>query len=180
MQKTLASLLLLALLSSTAANPNSDSAILAKQLAELNGTKEVFVAYLKECKAPHIAYDPQHVFNNNPAHFGGISPQSAYWPEVVAVFSEYQQRMCNYLTPEDFALYFAEHYRKNLSVEELKAAVTFFSSTAGKKFSLANQNTNSDFQKFASKRMQDIYKSTFPEINEKVLEIIQKYKKMPK
>lgn len=180
MKKTLASLLLLGLLSSATASLNNDSEILAEQLAGLIGTKKMFVAYLKECSTAHIAYDPQHVFNNNPGHFGGISPQSAYWPEVVAVFSEYQQRMCNYLTPEDFALYFAEHYRQTLSVEELKAAVTFFSSTPGKKFSLANQSTNSDFQKFASKKMQDIYKSTFPEINEKVLEIIQKYKKMPK
>ena len=78
MKRTIVVISLLTLIASAGARPPQQAEQIAGQLAQLLGTKEMFSAYLEQCSALNGAYDPKYVFKNDPAHFGGISPQSAY------------------------------------------------------------------------------------------------------
>jgi hypothetical protein len=165
---------------SAAAQPTTEHEKLAGELARLLGTEEMFAAYLTQCTAPTSGYDPRHLFRENPAHFGGISPQSAYWPEIEALFQKYQGRMCAYISAAEFSRFFAEYYGRDLTTAELKAAVDFYSTPGGRKVSLANQTANRAFQAFAQAKMQDLYKSTYSEVSAEVVEVIRRYRRNPK
>lgn len=180
MKRTIVAISLLALITHAVAYPHQQAEQLAGQLAQLLGTKEMFSAYLAQCSAPNSAYDPKYIFKNDPAHFGGISPQSAYWPEIEALFLNYQQRICAYITAEDFEKYFASYYAKTMTIDELKTAIAFYTSPGGKRLSAANQAANAGFQKFAQEKMAELYKKTSAEISSQVVDVIHKYKKAPK
>jgi hypothetical protein len=180
MKPIFVAVLLVAFAPSALAGPVGKSEQLSKELAELTGTKAMFAAYLQQCVAPNSGYDPNSFFKSNPSYFGGISPKSAYWPEIEALFREYQRQMCNYITPEDFSTYYASYYKKALTENELKASVAFFTTPTGSKFSAANQGANAEFQKYAQEKMSELYKSAYAELNAKLAGIVQKYQKAPK
>jgi len=153
---------------------------LAHELARLLGTEEMFSAYLSQCSAPNSGHDPRHLFRENPAHFGGISPQSAYWPEIEALFQKYQRRMCAYISAPEFSRFFSDYYGRSMTTEELKLAVDFYSTSGGRKVSLANQAANREFQAFAQFKMRELYNTTYSEVSTEVVEVIRRYRKDPR
>ena len=164
---------------SVSANSASDKSKLAAELAFALGTEEMFAAYLRECTASNASYDPIAEFRINPAYFGGISPQSSYWPEVETVYRNYQKEVCGYITPKDFREFYADHFVSALSTEELRAAIRFYSSVGGKKLRTANLSGNEAFQKHAQLKLSALYKKSALEWRADVAKIIQKYKKNP-
>lgn len=180
MKRATVAILLFALGASVNAQPTADKTKLAGELSVLLGTEEMFIAYLKECTAPNTIYDSKNVFRSNPSYFGGVSPKSAYWPEIEALYRNYQKRICGYVTPTDFSKFFAGHYATALSTEELKSAIRYYSSAGGKKLRMANVSANAAFQKHAQAKMEELYKNLFAEVNDEVLKITQRYKKDPK
>src|SRR5688572_15759337 len=72
-------------------SPATRQVELARQLVELLEFKQMFANYLKSCVAPDSKhFDPKAVFASDPGHFGGISPQSSYWPDVVDIYRRFQ------------------------------------------------------------------------------------------
>jgi hypothetical protein len=140
-------LFLVALLFSMAANAQSSPAklALAKELTALLQFDSMFDAYLTQCSQPKdSSFDPKAEFRSSPGSFGGVSPQSAYWPEVEAIYGRFRTTACAYATPEKFADYFSEQFAERISEDDLRTSLTFYSSPAGRRLQGATIAANRD------------------------------------
>jgi hypothetical protein len=180
MKRIVAGAFLCALMGAVSAQPATDKSKLAAELSKALGVEEMFAAYLQTCTASDAIYDPKEVFRTNPSYFGGVTPKSAYWPEVEAVYRNYQNQFCSYVTVEDFTKFYTDHYASTLSKTELQSAIRFYSSAVGKKLRTANLSANEAFQKYAQSKWGELYKKSLAEANGEVSKIAQKYKKDPK
>ncbi len=88
--------------------------------------------------------------------------------------------MCGYVTAEEFSRFFAKHYADSLSVEELKSAIAYYSTPGGQKVRTANVTANEAFQKYGQDRIGELYKKTYSEVSNEVVEVIRKYRKDPR
>ena len=161
------------------ASSPSDKSKLAAELSTVLGTEEMFAAYLHACTASNVGYDPKDEFRANPAYFGGISPQSSYWPEVETVYRNYQRQVCGYITAADFRKFYADHFASALSAEELRAAIQFYSTVGGKKLRATNLLANEAFQQYAQSKLGALYKKSAFEGRADIAKIVQRYKKNP-
>jgi hypothetical protein len=153
---------------------------LGKQLVQLMRYEVMFESYLRECRDPSgTAFDPVVEFRNAPSAFGGISPQSKYWSEVVAVYRRLQEAACTYMTADNFAAFYAEWYAKNATEEELRAAIAYFNSPAGQKIQAISVQANDAFQAFASKLMTAAYKSARRSFQKDLDTLIERYRAQP-
>jgi hypothetical protein len=109
-----------------------------------------------------------------------VSPQSAYWPEVVELYSRYQTKACVAVSADAFARFFAEQYETKLSEAELESAVAFFSSAAGKRYNAASVEINLAFQAHLAKEMTKVVGDAYREIQQDLRSISLKYKRDPK
>lgn len=131
---------------------------LATELMKVLRIEESFGAYLQECsKAEGSPYDPKIEFRANPGIFGGISPQSVYWPEVEAIYKRFQAASCAYSTPEKFSRFYVQHFAEHVSEEDLRASIAFQSSATGQRLQDAVLSANAGFQKFATQLMSEVY-----------------------
>jgi hypothetical protein len=161
--------------------PTTAQLALGSELAELLQTKSQFDAYLEQCKSPEgSTFDPKFAFSNDPSTFGGVSPQSAYWPEIEALYRKYQEESCKYITPEKFNSYIAEQYATRLSEGDLKATISFYKSPIGRRFSQARSEMNRDFQAFATNAMLQIYRGAYRKVQAEVRTVMNKYKNDPR
>ena len=154
---------------------------LSAQLSELMRVRTMVDAVLKQCNDPESSSaDARSSFTSSPGSFGGISPQSAYWPEVEAIYTDYRNGMCTYLTVDGFLAYYAGVLAERNSEEDLRAALLFYSSSAGKRFQDSVVMASVAFQDYAS----DSMKRSTTEATEKyqgaMRAIIRKYKKEPR
>ncbi|MET3496299.1 DUF2059 domain-containing protein [Variovorax boronicumulans] len=156
-------------------------AALATQLTELMQVERSASEYLAECSKPQGSpFDPKRIFSVEPGYFGGISPQSAYWPEVVELYARYQSRACHSVSAAKFAAFFAAQYENKLSEEELDAAVSFFSSSAGRRYNAASVEANLALQTYLTKQMAEIVSVAFKDVQSDLRLILAKYKKDPR
>jgi hypothetical protein len=175
-------LLILCLSSSTVlAQPSPVKADLARELTTLLRFEGMFETYLKACVEPEgTPFDPKPEFNASPGSFGGLSPQSAYWPEVVQIYRRFQAKACAYATPERFSAFFSERFAETLSEADLRAAIAFHSSPTGRRIGDATLAVNQDFQAFANKLMLEAYEVARSDYQRDIRALIKKYKAEPK
>ena len=154
---------------------------LAEQVAALLQYDKMFDAYLKQCTQPEGSnFDPKIEFRASPGSFGGISPQSTYWPEIEKIYDHFRTAACNYATPERFSKYFIEQLAERNTEEDLRTGIAFYSSPAGKNLQASMLAANSDFQAFASRLMVDAYEVGRDRYQREVRELVRKYKADPK
>jgi hypothetical protein len=180
MKHIVAAMFLCVLMGVVSAQPAADKSKLAAELSAALGIEEMFAAYLRACLASNAVYDPKEVFRTNPSYFGGVSPKSAYWPEVESVFRNYQKQICSYVTAADFSKFYADHFASALSKAELQSAIRFYSTAGGKKLRAVNLVANDDFQKYAQSKWGTLTKQSGAEADGEVSKIAQKYKRDPK
>src|SRR4030095_12910157 len=101
--------------------------------------------------------DPNVEFNTNPGTFGGLSPQSAYWPEVEAIYERFRATACAYATAEKFERYIGEQFAGQISEADLRAAIAFYESPEGKRLHKASVRVNDSFQAFAQSLIAQAY-----------------------
>lgn len=112
-----------------------------------------------------------------PTTFGGISPQSAYWPEMEELHYQYHVATCadSVAMQASFALALA----RVVSVADAEAAVAFYSSPAGKNVMSGMRIAGKDMSKHGAltsevrKAADDAYTSGYREL-------LAKYKREPK
>ena len=155
--------------------------LLAAKLMALWELEKLFDVYKKECTSgAYSLYDPKVSFQNDPAFFGGVSPQSSYWPEVELSYKKYQERMCEYVSREDFASMYSVELTRDMSTEELVSAISFYASPLGKKLIAGNARANEIFQKQASERMAKLYRLAYADTLNELGVILRKYKSEPR
>jgi len=154
---------------------------LATELTALMHIRRIADDYLAHCSKPEGSYlDPKRIFSAEPGFFGGISPQSAYWPEVVALYARYQAQACHAVSAEKFAAFFAEQYATKLSEEELEASLAFFSSAAGRRYNAVSAEANVALQAHLTQEMARVVGDAFKDVQRDLRGILLKYKNDPK
>jgi hypothetical protein len=154
---------------------------LGAQLSELMRVRTMVDAILKQCNDPEgSSADAKSSFTSSPGSFGGISPQSAYWPEVEAIYTDYRSGMCTYLTVDGFLAYYAGVLAEKNSEEDLRAALRFYSSSAGKRFRESVVFASVAFQDYASESMKRSTTEATEKYQTAMRSIIRRYKKDPR
>lgn len=176
-------LLLLALLLTCSAQAQAleTRLLLSNKLVELMQVRTMFDAYLKQCNEPEGSpFDPRIEFKANPGSFGGVSPQSAYWPEVEAIYGRFRATACAYATTDKFATHYAQQLAQRSSEEDLQAAIAYFSSPAGRRMQAAAVQVNESFQKFAQELMLQAYSVAREQFQTDIRVLLRNYQKDPR
>jgi hypothetical protein len=163
------------------ASANDDKAALARQLVEVIQYKRMAADVNQQCGVLEgTARDPVRIFESNPNVFGGVSPKSAYWPEIVASHKRYMTKLCTAQSTENMASFYARAFERGMSLEDLKALVAFYSSPAGKRFSSTNMDAMGGYMKFLEKTMAEVSASAMKEAQADMDAIVTKYRKNPR
>jgi hypothetical protein len=164
------------------AEPTPKKLELGQKLAGLIRTQSMFEAYLKQCTEAGngSVFDPKTTFQTDPGAFGGISPQSAYWPEVESIYRQYQSETCAYLTPEAFQSFYGRKYAEYTSEADLQAAIEFYSSPAGARLQESSVKINEDFQSYGQELLVKAYRSAYSKIRMRLKELTRKYQVEPR
>jgi hypothetical protein len=124
------------------ADDASERVALAERLTELLEIKPLYSALGKDCIPQPSTFSNAMLkaYGENPGFFGGISPRSAYWPEVEAIYREYMVQGCAVANAEKFSVVYVSAYARSMALPDLRAAVAFYSSPAGQAMQAGNRN----------------------------------------
>jgi hypothetical protein len=154
---------------------------LSNELSELMQIRTMFEASIKHCKEPKgSSFDPKTEFKADPGSFGGVSPQSVYWPEVEAIYARRLATSCSYTTTDKFAAYYSQQIAQRSTEEDLQAAVAYLSSPAGRRLQSAAVEVNESYQKFAQELMVQSYGSGHEQYQSEIRVVMRKYQKEPR
>jgi hypothetical protein len=163
------------------AAPSERALVLATDLVRLLRFETTFNAYVEQCAKPEGSpFDPALAFRSDPASFGGISPQSAYWPDVKNAYARLQAKACAYATPEKFAKYFVDQFAERLSEDDLRTAVEFQQTASARRVQEAVVAANASFQSFATQLMYAAYESATKEFQQELRTLTRKYRQDPR
>lgn len=182
MRKPLQALIVLLAMSASAhAESPPEKLKEARRMVELMDYKSMFDTYLTQCKkSENSLFDPIMVFKRNPGAFMGVSPQSVYWPEIEAVYQQYQNRVCEYFSADAFTDFFAQELASRLSLEDLRASIAFQSSAVGKRLQEASIVADANFQAQAQANLLAVTAEADKATQSALATIFEKYKKLPK
>jgi len=127
----------------------------------------------RQCNDMVKTITPESVYETNPAQFGGITPQSRFWPSIVNAFQQFYFDACTYIDKDVFLDAAAASYAASLSREDLAAAIDFYSSPAGKRLADAQAAGAVAFQREAAKRMATTYQQANAEFSSRIAELIR-------
>jgi hypothetical protein len=115
------------------ADPASERLTLGRQLVERMGYRDMYERTGRMCSHPEgSGLDPKTLVEANPNALGGITPKSAYWPRLEAVFKSYRLSLCQVISADGMLEFMAGNFANRLSAQELRAAITFYSSLEGR------------------------------------------------
>lgn len=163
------------------AQPSSEKIALAQELVSLLRLEQSVAAYLEQCKKPEGSpFDPLVAFRSEPGSFGGISPQSSYWPDVKAAYSKFQATACAYATPEKLVRHYVERLASDVSEEDLRAVIAFNRAGPGVRVQDAILAANGTFQPYATKMMYEAYEVAMKDFQKDIRELVRRYRRDPK
>ena len=119
--------------------------------------------------------DPKRIYAADPRYFGGISPQSVYWVEIVEILTRYQSIACNSISVDDYAQFYANEYEKTMTETELKAAVNFYSSKSGRHYNAASFAATTALQSFSNARFAAASSAALMGANDDLTAVAVKY-----
>lgn len=166
---------------SAQAEPSNDRAVLAQELVRVLRLEQSVAAYLEQCKKLEgSAFDPMVAFRSDPGSFGGIFPQSAYWPEIKAAYASFQATACSYATPEKLVQHYVERLAADVSAEDLRASIAFNRDGPGSRVQDAVLAANWSFQPFATKLMYQSYEAAMKNFQQDIRSLARRYRQEPK
>jgi hypothetical protein len=124
---------------------------------------------LKQCQSMTKTITPESLYQSNPSQFGGITPESRFWPSVVSAFQEFYYTTCSYIDREAFTASAAQSYATALTKQELADSIKFYSSPVGKKLADAQVGATASFQKEAATRLAASYKKANEDFAQKLI-----------
>ena len=134
----------------------------------------------KTCGKNSPNFDPKAAYRTDPQSFGGVSPESNYWPEVESAYSKFQSRICAHMSAKDLLGLYAELMTAAMSDDELRQSIAFFSSPAGKRIVAASANAEKELMLRAGDKLQKLAAELWSETRLEVVAIAEKYKKNPR
>ena len=152
---------------------------LSMQLLELIGYKDSWAESARQC-ASSVPSKARKAFTANPGSFGGLSPQSAYWPEVELIYAKYERTRCDAIGSQDFYRDFAESFAQSLSDVDLSAAIAFYSSDTGKRIQRATIEASGTAMTGINKKLALIVDEANAVFRKEFRAIAAKYREDPK
>jgi hypothetical protein len=123
------------------ADDAAERARLAQRLADLLAIRAQYNQAGAACRRPDADLEKEllGVYAAGPADCGGISPQSAYWPEVRAIYRQFTDTACATICGEQLEPVLIQSFAANMSLADLRAAVAFSASPAGRTLQAATK-----------------------------------------
>lgn len=119
-------------------------------------------------------------YRASPGQFHGISPQSAYWPEVEQVWRARSVDRCAAQSDESPAAIIARRYAANLSTTELREVVAFQESPSGRAFIAATRLARQDLESPPAARPRRDTDAASTTFRQAMLRLKEKYERAPK
>ena len=133
---------LMLLCSTVSARDGDERPALATKMIELIRPPVADCNPSPEALAKRVA----NAYRTRPGDFSGISPQSAYWPEVERIWREYYAAQCAESHADAATALLVKTYATQMSVQDLRDAIAFFGSPSGRAMYAANIRIANDFQ----------------------------------
>lgn len=139
------------------------------------------LAYFRErCLAQVKDINPEVLVRDHPAMFGGITPESSYWPRIAAAFKTYMDTSCGHPSEKDAVEHHLGSIDRSLSDEALDEVMKFYRSDAGRAHAKALIVARETLQEFimtswsaAMKRATTTYSETIEQIQREYLEDVR-------
>lgn len=132
-------LLIVFLILSPRALAQDDVQVLAGRFIEALGFDDEFTRFRDDCVRQRGAATAEALVAAKPEYFGGIRPGSRKWPAVVKTYQAYVVEACSRPTRDEFKAALASFYAQALTAPELRQAIAFYGSAAGKTLVAANR-----------------------------------------
>lgn len=153
---------------------------LAQKLVNLMQLDKLQTDYLKECgKTANSISIAATAFRQHPESFSGLSPKSLYWSEVEGVYAHYRARVCAYVTSKEIARFFVDAYSIKSTEEDLRAAIAFNSSAAGRRITAVAVDVNNSFQEFANTLALKATEQADDEYQKEIAKIVAQFNAQP-
>jgi hypothetical protein len=128
--------------SGSAQTPSETSAQLAQQLVRLLRYDKQMEAYRHSCVNTAKSVSPESLVKENPRKFGGVIPESRYWPKIVEAYEQYYRELCARPTVDEFVTAMATVYARDMSIDDLRAAIQFYSTPSGQRLTESHRKTS--------------------------------------
>jgi Uncharacterized protein conserved in bacteria (DUF2059) len=105
----------------------------ARKFVELLQYEDQLNAGKRACYDGTLSIPPEAIYKQNPSYFGNLHPGDARWPQVQEAYAKYVNAVCAHPTVEESLALITDKYATNLTKDELRSAIAFYSSSAGSK-----------------------------------------------
>lgn len=124
--------------------------------------------------------DIADAYRTRPAEFHGISPRSAYWPDVERAWRDYYVERCAAQSAESPAAILARSYAANLSTDELREVAAFQESRSGRAFIAASARAQQELQQALVARGSADPDAAINTFHQTLLRLKAKYQRAPR
>lgn len=156
--------------------------VLARKLVDLGpdsgSPSESAASCVPEAEA--MRADIVAAYRANPADFHGISPRSAYWPDVEQIWRDYYIDRCAAQSDDSPAAIIARSYAANLSTVQLREVVAFQESPSGRAFIAATAKARQDLESAPAARTGQDADAASATFRQAMLRLKAKYERAPK
>lgn len=112
----------------------------ARRLVELLQIDSIYEDAQGACTdVTDAATDARKAYEANPLAFAGLSPRSAYWPEVEALYLRYRKDACGANTARDAKEIYVKVFAQRLSPGELERAAAHMATPEGQALQAASR-----------------------------------------
>jgi len=112
----------------------------ARRLVDLLQIDEVYEEGVKACRdRGDGAAAARRVYEANRASYGGLSPSSAYWSEVVGLYGRYLAESCGALRAQATKEIYVRVFAQRLSQDQLEQAAATMSTPEGQALQAASR-----------------------------------------
>jgi hypothetical protein len=115
-------------------------------LDKLEAASELPV-FRSECRRQMDALAPLRTLEKQPGHFGGLTPKSPRWPDLVAAWERYAERYCHLADSSAFLDLYAQAWRDSVSAEALGRLDAWLAEPASRTFLDAQRQAERRFRR---------------------------------
>lgn len=114
---------------------------LASEYVEIAGLRGVYDESAARCAKPASALESDllSLAVKHPAQFEGISQGTPYWQEALDIYAQYINTHCTSISGKKLQPLFVAAYAQEMTEEQLKTAIAFYATPAGKALSAGSR-----------------------------------------
>jgi hypothetical protein len=107
---------------------------------------EVLQHSVNQCHKTPATLSAEDALKSNPDYFGGITPTSPKWKEIVKIHREYTIKSCNYFNPKEVAIAYTKSMLDGYTLEQALDLEEHLKSDLGRKLTEQSLKASSQMQ----------------------------------